>query len=62
MRDVDNLRVLENAGVKLGGVFGLMVKPQAGSDFRFHDGWLIYRLECNDTATTNGNSAGGQIQ
>src|SRR5580704_10758827 len=36
-RDGDDFRVFENGGVKAGGVFGLVVEPQAGADLCGHD-------------------------
>jgi hypothetical protein len=36
-RDGDDFRIFEAGGVKAGGVFGLVVEPQAGADFGGHD-------------------------
>jgi hypothetical protein len=33
-RDGEDFRVFKDGGVKAGGVFGLVVEPQAGTDLR----------------------------
>ena len=42
-RDGDDFRDLEDARIKFGSFFGLMIEPKAGADFRTHGlgiGWV----------------------
>src|SRR6202011_1392289 len=51
-RDGDDFRVFEDGGVKAGGVFGLVVEPQARADLRGHDSsavlvseWVVHLVD-----------------
>jgi hypothetical protein len=39
--DGEDFRVFEDGGVKAGGVFGLVIEPQAGADLRLHDSSVV---------------------
>ena len=47
-RDVDDFRVFKDGGVKAGGIFGLVVEPQAGADLRGHHSSVVlgFRMDC----------------
>ena len=56
-RDGDDFRVFEDGGVKAGGVFGLVVEPQAGADLCGHDfsgGFGFFGMYCSSCRRMGG--------